>query len=120
MASLVPSLSELLNEKPQARYPLDDSKITTRCPKPDCFSLQRLSEAALTRGMFEARYACIHCGTTMVVVRPQAAPGPGLPISETQGTWTYWMAAAGIHLRLANSRRLQTKPTTPTTPSTPE
>ena len=113
MASLVPSLSELLNQKPQARYPLDDSKITTRCPKSDCFSLARLSDAVLTRGMFETRYACSHCGTTMVVVRPEAAPGPGLPVSETFGSWTYWAPAPGIHIRLANSTRLQIKPTAP-------
>jgi hypothetical protein len=113
MASIVPSLSELLNRSPGIKYPLHDGKITTRCPKSDCFNLQRLSESTITKGMFETRYCCAHCGTTMVVVRPSTAPDPGLAIATVLGAWTYWVSAAGVHLRLANASRVRSEPDTP-------
>jgi hypothetical protein len=99
MPSIVPALSDLLNRSPTTAEHLDDTQITTRCPKGGCFALQSLAESAITRGMFECRYSCGVCGTTMAVVRSSTAADPGLPVRETSGAWTYWTTAVGIHLR---------------------
>jgi hypothetical protein len=108
--AIVPSLGELLSQKPDCKLPVSDAKITTRCPRSDCFSLQVLSEASMTRNQAEARYACSHCGTTMVLIRPRGAAAPDLPHQETLGAFSYWSGKTGVHLRLANSRRLRTRP----------
>jgi hypothetical protein len=108
--TIVPSLGDLLNQQPTMRIPLTDAKITTRCPKSDCFSLQLLSEATITRGRTEARYDCSVCGTTMVLIRSGEAAAPDLPRQEVVGEWTYWTGLAGVHVRLANVRRIQNRP----------
>jgi hypothetical protein len=115
MPSIVPALSDLLNQSPTSADHLDDGQITTRCPKSDCFALQRLAESAITRGMFECRYSCGVCGTTMVVVRPSTAADPGLPVRQTSGAWTYWTTAVGVHLRIVSTSRVRIEPTQPET-----
>jgi hypothetical protein len=105
--AIVPNLSEPLNNKPGSKYPLDDTKITTRCPRSDCFSFQQLSDASITQGRLETRYGCRACGSALVVIRRSDAMGPHLPQSHAAGGWTYWVGGSGINIRLANTRRLK-------------
>jgi hypothetical protein len=108
--AIVPTLGELLSQQPDSKFPVHDGKITTRCPRSDCFSLQVLSESSMARNLAEARYDCGACGTTMVIIRRTGAAEPELPLQATLGAFTYWSGKSGIHLRLANETRIRTRP----------
>jgi ferredoxin-like protein FixX len=94
VTSIVPSLADLLNRNRDTRYPIDDTKITTRCPRSDCFSFQCLAQATIASTPQEARYECSACGAALVRIHLDA-----------EGEWAYTVAGAGIHIRLANSSR---------------
>jgi ferredoxin-like protein FixX len=98
VVTTVPSLGEVLNLHPDSKYSVDDTKITTRCPRTDCFRFQRLSDAVIARRPQELRYTCEACGTMLVLIH-----------RDDNDEWAYSITGSGIHIRLANASRTRTR-----------
>lgn len=106
----VPRLGDLLSSSPTAKLRLADERITTRCPKSSCFSLQRLCDCTVVEADERLRYECTMCGTTVVMIARNGDASPDLADGQTVGDWRFWTGPVGVNLRLANASRVRARP----------